>query len=118
MNIDELIQAIRSISTEERLLDLAQYIEEWKNDDRNVHELEAMIEKFFGNSWLSTQEVHSKAYNLWNTFREDAIYKIEGMTMNERLYFFGLFERFDACRSKEEKYVVYSKLLANPNKLK
>jgi glucose-6-phosphate 1-dehydrogenase len=87
MNIDELIQAIRSISTEKQLLDLVRYIEESKGNDQNVNELEAMIEKFFGTTWLSTDEIHSQVYNLWNRFREDTIYKIDGMTMNERLYF-------------------------------
>jgi len=66
-----------------------------------------VTEKFFGNTWLSTQETYTLAYSLWNTFREDAIHGIGGMTMNERLYFFGLFERFDASRSKKEKDTIY-----------
>jgi len=114
MNLDELAQAIRSVSNEKLLTDLAQYIEAWKADDRDVNELETMVERLFGNTWLPSEEEHSKAYYLWNAFREDAIRGIGGMTMNERLYLFGLFKRFDASSSEEEKQVVYSKLLAKP----
>ena len=35
---------------------------------------------------------------------------IGGMTMNERLHRFGLFERFDACDAEEESQVVHNKL--------
>lgn len=113
MNLDELVQAFRSISGEKLLKDLAQYIEAWKTDDRSAADLEAMVERFFGNTWLSSDEDHSKAYGLWETFREEAIRGVGGMTMNERLYFFSLFERFDACSTKE-KLVIYSKVHAKP----
>ena len=36
------------------------------------------------------------------------------MTMNERLYWFGLVERFDACPDQAASLVVYRKLHANP----
>jgi len=114
MNIDELAKAFRSISNEKLLNELAQYVEAWKSDDRNVKELETMVERFFGNVWLSSDEIHSKAYSLWKEFRDDAIHGIGGMTMNERLYLFCLFERFDSSNTEKEKHVVYGKLLAKP----
>jgi hypothetical protein len=114
MNLDQLVQALRNISNEKLLGDLAKYIETWKLDDRNVKELETMVERFFGNTWLPNEEYHSKAYSLWQEFRDEAIRGIGGMTMNERLYNFGLFERFDAICSEEEKNVIYSKLHAEP----
>jgi hypothetical protein len=114
MNLDELAQELRNISNENLLGDLAKYIEAWKLDDRNAKELETMVERFFGNTWLPNEEDHSKAYNLWQAFRDDAIRGIGGMTMNERLYIFGLFVRFDAISSEEEKNVIYSKLHAKP----
>jgi hypothetical protein len=114
MNVDELAQALRNISNEKLLDDLAQYIEAWKSDDRNVKELETMVERFFGNTWLQSEADHSKAYGLWKAFRDDAIQGIGGMTMNERLYLFGLFERFDLSNTEEQKNVVYRKLLAKP----
>ena len=114
MNIDELVQAFRNISNDKLLNDLAQYIEVWKSDDRNVKDLETMVERFFGNTRLQSEEDHSHAYGLWKVFRDEAIKGIGGMTMNERLYFFGLFERFDTSTTEEEKHVIYGKLLAKP----
>lgn len=114
MNLDELVQGFRSISDKRVLEDLARYVEAWKTDNRNANDLETMVERFFGNVWLSSDENHSKAYGLWESFRNEAIWGIGGMTMNERLYFFSLFKRFEACATEEEKLVVYSKLHANP----
>lgn len=112
MNLDELAMAFRNISNEKLLSNLAQYVESWKSDDRNVKELEASVERFFGNAWLSSEADHSKAYDLWKSFKDDAIRGIDGMTMNERLHAFGLFKRFDASTTQEEEQAVYSKLLA------
>ena len=72
------------------------------------------LRDFFGNTRLQSEADHSKAYGLWKAFRDDAIQGIGGMTMNERLYLFGLFERFDLSNTEEQKNVVYRKLLAKP----
>lgn len=114
MDIDELIEAMRKISPEKQLVDLAQYLGEWKHSDQTVEELETMVEKFFGNTWSTTQEIHTQVYTLWNSFKENTIHGIGGMTMNERLYIFGLFERFDASKSQKEKDAVYAKVHAHP----
>lgn len=114
MTLDELANKIRSVSGEKLIQDLVKYIEEWKGDGRNAEELETMVERFFGNVWMPEEEDHSKAYNFWSSFRDDAVHGIGGMTMNERLYTFGLFERFESCKSEEEKLVVYEKLHAKP----
>lgn len=113
MTLDELANKIRSVSEEKLIQDLAKYIEEWRSDDRNAEQLETMVERFFGNVWLP-EEDHSKAYDCWSSFRDEAVHGIGGMTMNERLYVFGLFERFDSCEFEEEKRVVYEKLHAKP----
>lgn len=63
---------------------------------------------------LQSQAEHSNAYQLWREFKHDAIDRIDGMTMNERLFFFGLFERFDQSDTEKQKHAVYSKLLAKP----
>ena len=114
MNLDELARAFRSISDEPLLNELAQCLEAWKTDDRNVKELETTVERLFGNTWLPGEEIHAKAYGFWKAFRDEVIRGIGGMTMNERLYFFGLFERFDSSNTEREKHAIYSKLLANP----
>jgi len=114
MNLDELVQSIEGVSDEKALEEFAWHIEAWKKDDRDVTELETMIERFFGDTWLFSEEDHSKAREFWVAFRDDAIRRIGGMTMNERLYLFGLSERFYGSRSDQEQQIVYSKLLANP----
>jgi hypothetical protein len=114
MNLDELIQSIGRVSGEKALKELARQIEAWKKDDRDVTELETTVERFFGDIWLFVEEDHSKAHEFWAAFRDDAIRRIGGMTMNERLYLFGLSERFYGSKSDEEQQIVYSKLLAKP----
>ena len=34
--------------------------------------------------------------------------------MNERLYFFSLFPRWESIHTEEERKTIYAKLLANP----
>lgn len=114
MTLDELAKEIRGVSDEKLIQDLARYIEKWKSDDRNVEALETMVERFFGNVWIPSEEDHSKAYHIWASFRDDAIRGVGGMTMNERLYAFGLFERYDSCKTETEKRVVYGKVHAKP----
>ena len=114
MNLDELAQEFSNISSEKPLHDLVQWLENWKSGNESVRGLEEMVERFFGNSWLQSEADHSKAYGLWLEFKHDAIDRIDGMTMNERLFLFGLFERFDRSSTEEQKHAVYSKLLARP----
>ncbi len=73
-----------------------------------------MVERYFGNVWIPKEEEHSKAYRLWLSFRGDAIRGVGGMTMNERLWAFSLFERFDSCKFEVERLEMYGKLHAKP----
>ena len=114
MALDDLAKEIRGVSDEKLIQDLAKYIEDWKSDDTNAQALETMVERFFGNVWIPKEEDHSEAYEFWALFRDDAIRGIGGMTMNERLYAFGLFERYDHCKTQTERLVVYAKVHAKP----
>ena len=114
MTLDELAKEIKEVSDERLLQDLARYIEEWKSDDRNVEALEKMVERFFGNVWIPGEEDHLRAYRTWTSFRDDAIRGIGGMTMNERLYAFGLFDRYDSCETETARRVIYGKVHAKP----
>ncbi len=49
---------------------------------------------------------------MWSDFRDSAINGIGGMTINERLYWFGLFDQFDKSVTQSEKENIYSKLMA------
>jgi len=48
---------------------------------------------------------------VWNLQGIDGI---GGMTMNERLWSFGLFDRFDLSQENKEKRIIYQKLHAKP----
>ena len=112
MNLDELSEEIRKVSSEKVVQDLSMFLLEWKDNDETAEELKEGIERYIGNTWIEKNEDHSKIYRLWSTFREEAISGVGGMTMNERLYWFGLIDDFDACQNEKSKLRIYKKLMA------
>lgn len=112
MNLDELTKNIRKVSKEEIVQMLADNIQEWKTDERNAFELRDNVERFLGNTWIEKRSDFDKVYGMWTEFRNSAIDGIGGMTMNERLYWFGLFELFDNANSNAERDKYYGKLMA------
>jgi len=113
MNLDELVHSISNDDSDERIK-LVHWVEDWKNSDKTVIDLLSLIEKWHGNVWFSNQEDQNKFYDNWVKFKQEAIDNIGGMTMNERLYWFGLFDIFDSCEDDVAKLIIYKKLLANP----
>ena len=114
MNINELSEEIGKASSEKIVQDLSRFLLEWKDSEETAEELKEGIEQYLGNTWIEKNEDHSKIYQLWSSLRDEAILGIGGMTMNERLYWFGLFSRYDACTSEESKLRLYRKLHAKP----
>ena len=114
MNIDELAHAIRKISDQKEIQDLAAIFTNWKNEKSTVFDLRDRVEKYIGSVWFEKAGIHTTIYSQWETFRDTAINNIGGMTMNERLYSFGLFEIFDRCNTNNERAQIYIKLLAKP----
>ena len=114
MNIDELAQEIRSVSDENLVQKLADLLIEWKQDQSTVEDLKNKAERYIGNAWIEEDEDHRKIYQMWSSFRDKAISGIGAMTMNERLYFFGLSEQFDDRESEEDHLRIYKKLMAKP----
>jgi hypothetical protein len=86
----------------------------WKDEDGTVEELDRSIERLIGHSWSERDADHARVYGLWSDFRERAILPIGGMTMNERLHWFGLSDVFDACEDDAARARIYHKLLARP----
>ena len=86
----------------------------WKSDSSTVVDLQVSVERFIGQTWIQNGEEHRQVYSLWTTFRNECLNVISGMTMNERLYSFSLFERFDACLNEQDRLTIYRKLLASP----
>ena len=113
MNLDDYIQEVEKISDDAVVSRLSRHLASWKNDDTNVVALDNSIESFFGKSWIKDYDTHSHLYKLWSGFKSEAILGIAGLTMNERLYLFGLFERVDSAESESGQKTVYAKLSAH-----
>lgn len=109
--LDSLTQKIRSISKDPVIQKLAEQLSNWKLDSNDVRQLEDSIEKFIGTTWIKIESEHNEVDQLWTNFKKENIHIIQGMTMNERLFSFGLIKRYDNSKTREEKDVIYSKIL-------
>ena len=112
MNLDELITKINELADDDSLNDLLGIFNEFKKNNKTVLELEHTIEKFIDSYWPKKGN-GIKIINLLNEFKNTNIKNITGMTMNERLFLFCLFDRFDSCKTDSKKEIIYKKLLAN-----
>lgn len=112
MNLDDFIIAIRKISKEDSVQKLIDNILEFKIDDRNAIEFKENIEQIFKESLVVNEEDFDNLYSEWTKFKNLAIDGIGGMTMNERLYSFALFEVYEDLTTDFEKNKYYNKLMA------
>lgn len=115
MTLDELATAIRKTSSDSVALQLADLLSDWIDDEVDAKELARTVEQLVGNTWGASSAEHERIYRLWSEFRDDTIQRIGGMTMNERLYCFSLFHRWDSSQTDEDRKIIYAKLLANPD---
>ena len=92
MNLDELIE---SIPEAELRGELFRWVEKWKTDESDVESLATLIQKWHGNVTFADPRAQDEFYSRYQSFRENAIRKLGGMTVNERLYWFGLFDHWD-----------------------
>ena len=109
MNLDQLVDSIPEPELEARLSEL---VDKWKSDCSDVERLSAMIDKWHGNVWFSDQNAQSEFYERFQKFKAEAILRIGGMTLNERLYWFGLLNHWDNS-SKESRDRIRTKLHAD-----
>lgn len=114
MTIDELVSAISHSSPDAAVQGLARLLAEWKRNAANVDELRVQVDRYIGNSWIADDSSHAVVYRLWSAFCSTAIEGVGGMTMNERLFRFGLFAEFDGARTPQAREEIYAKLLATP----
>jgi hypothetical protein len=99
------------VSEEGVVQKLADFIQEWKTDEKNAIDLKNLIERYIGNVWIDKQTDFEEIYGMWSDFKNFAIDGIGGMTMNERLYWFGLFDLFEKA-SDDKQQKIYAKLMA------
>ena len=114
MDLDSLAQSISAVSEDPAVRRLSNLLLDWKSDETTVEQLRERVERYIGNSWIESRRDHETVYQLWSTFRDQAILGIGGMTMNERLWWFGLFSLFDECETDYDREHFYKKLLASP----
>ena len=82
----------------------------WRDDETTVEDLVAELDRTLGHIWFSSNEAHATVALIIARLR-DTVAAIGGMTMNERLYAFGLFDRWDRS-TDAERDVLYKKVLA------
>lgn len=111
MNLDQLATEIERLSPDKNGRGLAMALRNWKTDSTDLNALAVLGERYIGHAWFESDATHNAVYKLWSSFRVEVISSVGGMTMNERLYYFGLFERFDAA-GPAEREALYGKLLA------
>lgn len=114
MDLDALARAIAGASSDPAARRIADRLLAWKGEDGTVEDLDRSIERLIGHAWIERDADHARVYGWWSDFRERAIVPIGGMTMNERLHWFGLTEAFDACEDDDGRARIYRKLLARP----
>ena len=112
MNLDELTQEIRTVSSDPAVQGLADQLAAWKSRSATADDLAIASERYIGNVWIGSNQDHDRAYALWSDFRQNAIAPIRGMTINKRLYWFGLLEQFDSLESDADRQALYRKLHA------
>ena len=113
MNLDELILNIKNLSEGNiSVSGLILYLADWKVNNKTVQELNQTIEKFRDSFWPNENESNLlKILTTLYDFQNEIILNIGGMTINERLYLFSLFDRFDSCKNNNGKETIYHKLL-------
>lgn len=112
MNLDELISNIKQLSKDDNTISvLISILENWKINNKTVSELNYVIDKFRDGFFPKENEINLiKIGTLLYNFQEEIILNIGGMTMNEKLYVFSLFDRFDFSKNNNEKEIIYKKL--------
>jgi len=109
MNLDELAKSISETKLKENLL---RWVNEWKNDEEDIDQLACMISKWQGKVWFEDSIESIQFHTQFQEFKAIAIDRIDGLTVNERLYLFGLFEQWDRS-NEEERLRIRCKIKAN-----
>jgi len=92
MNLDELVNSVPEDDLRENL---SRWVGEWKQDDKDIEALAYLIGKWHGNVWFQDTDASNIFHSEFQIFKSAAIDNVGGLTLNERLYWFGLFEAWE-----------------------
>jgi len=109
MNLDELVDSVQEVELRKQLL---HWVSEWKSDDKDIENLDYMLGKWHDNVWFKDTDGSNVFFERFQEFKKIAIEGVGGLTLNERLYWFGLFEQWDASND-ESQLRIRAKLHAN-----
>jgi hypothetical protein len=80
-----------------KLLDLfVGRLDAWAADGATAEALLGDLNRILGNVWFSTPEIHTAVFDALDAFAKE-VHGIAGMTVNERLFTFGLFDAWDGA---------------------
>lgn len=111
MTLRELLTALPAASSDRMVHGLIPLLEQWRANADTAEDLYRTVEKYIGNTWLASDAEHKAVYALWTAFRNQCITGHEGMTINERLYCFDLFDASDSAKTDEDRASIRHKPL-------
>ncbi|MFQ5936467.1 MAG: hypothetical protein ACE5LB_08675 [Acidiferrobacterales bacterium] len=95
--------------TDRKLVDqFLSQVTNWVTFADTPNELVTSLDRLLGHSWFSSNDDHAKVHELIQGLQAE-VEALPGMTMNERLFTFGLMERWDAS-SGEQKTMIRREL--------
>jgi hypothetical protein len=102
MNLDELVASVTEVELREGLL---HWVSEWKNDESDIENLTFMMSKWHGNVWFKDTIESNGFHTRFEVFKKNAVDGIGSLTLNERLYWFGLFEQWDDSNEESQSRI-------------
>lgn len=110
MTLGELTHALQTASSDRVVKGLIELLEQWKSSAETADDLHHSVERYIGNSWTASDAEHKTVYSLWSAFRTLCIAGRGGMSINERLYCFDLFDDWDCAKTEEGRAVIRHKI--------
>ena len=109
MTLPEFRQALTGLGSmtpdDAKLLDLfITSIDRWVLDASTPDHLVDHLSRILGNVWFSSRDLHQQVFDALDAFAA-TVGELGGMTMNERLFTFGLFDRWDASTDDVRKSI-------------
>jgi hypothetical protein len=111
MTIDDLPSLV-PIAHADLQADLSHWISEWKRSMDDIERLRFLVDKWLGNVWINDESGFKALMHAWQHFKSESIDRVGALTVNERLFVFGLLEQWDSS-GPEAHQSLMKKVLAN-----